>query len=250
MSLYSDLQQYRDPMWGLLMEAPLSVAPSGNAVLYEAHALYVTGLVSKLTGANVNRFLSTYGAVIEDQGLIRRKPRSDEDQSHDDYTGLAYGLTRYDRTLAKAIVTFGRNHGWFYDWKAPLRLGSISSYFTLAGRIIESRGRYLKFWHRRLAGQIEHYKICAGERLNTLEWAVWLGSIVFTNPQNTSGFLLDELKIAAAKDAGHDNLAVRLADKWRINGLRRVYSGKLSVAYSYYFGKDHPFSRALADNDF
>lgn len=249
MSLYSELQQYRDPMWGLLMEAPERAHPSGNAMLYEAHALYVASLVSKPTGANVNRFLSTYGAVIEDQGLIRRKPRSDEDQSHDDYTGLAYGLSWYDRSLVKAILTFGRNHGWFYDWKAPLRLGSISSYFALAGRIIESKGRYLKFWHRRLAGQIEHYKLCAGEHLNALEWAVWLGSIVFTNPQNTSGFLLDELKIAAAKEAGHSNLAVRLADKWRKRGLEKVYSGRLSVAYAYYFGKRHPFARALADEN-
>lgn len=239
------LEKYRDARFHLLGDGPNPVDPSGNTILYECHALLIYNDL-KHAFNNIGMYwiecYPEYREMLKEltvaSGLYRRKPRSDEDQAHDDYTGLAFSLG----SVAVTIYKRGLETGFYYDWKQPNK--------TLKQTLINIIKRKepvtnLKFWHARLPGQAQHYGIGCGKSPSLFGWLLWLGSILFTirKPNEESGWLLDYLKLRTALIWFPSHWAVKIA-KWAfVKQLNKHYFGSISRVYGVYFGPNHPFAR-------
>lgn len=220
-------EHYQDPNYALFGDGVFPKDPSGNGILYLGHFV----LIGRHVGVPEERLnslsLTHYFKVLVRNGLINRKPLSLDPQYHDDYTGLVY--TRRD--LALAVLDHGRSSNWNYNNLAP----QANSVFD----IVKQGAR---FWHRRMPGQIEHYKICAGESLDVLEKILWMASIVSTAlwGKGASGMLLDLLKLKAAESP--KSLSYRIAKYFFQRRLNKEYGGKVQNPYRAYFGELHPFT--------
>lgn len=221
------LNNYVDSKYEMFGDEIFPDDPSGNNILYLGHFV----LIGRYVGVPEHRMnsfvLTRYFMVEVKQGLINRKPNARDPNYHDDYTGLAY--TRRD--LAQAILDHGRNNNWNYNNVEPSK-NSIRD-------IIRQRA---KFWHRRMPGQIEHYKLCAGEPLSRLEEVLWAASIISTAiwGKGSSGMLLDLLKLKAAENP--NSLPYQIARYFFKRRLAKEYEGKIENLYKEYFGERHPFT--------
>lgn len=230
------LKPWQSP-YGLLSDYYGSGAPSGNGVLYMGHyALIKAHLGEPL---NDRAIFDTYRLVKAEHnnvayyGLIDRKPGAPEPEAHDDYTGLVFA----NKQAAFEVLHYGRCNNWNYNNTDPEANSLLD--------IIKQKAR---FWHRRLPGQIEHYKLANGEGLSQLEWALWTASIVATAlfSSGTSGMLMDLLKIKLADRQGHDNVytqTAKAAFNWRLN---KSFSGQVQMLYAEYFSMQHPFAQYSA----
>jgi hypothetical protein len=233
------LKEYREPTWGLLGDGLNPADPSGNALLYEAHAAWI---YRDLTGCNFAHedFYKAVGLLRAGGGLLYRKPPSKyhDEQTHDDYIGVASA----GFSVADGIRQHGESHGWFYDCWSP------ETTFWKALKRIATRvepWRYLSNWHGRFPGLKEHYLISAGQKPSLWGWMKWIASIAWTVREkgNESGWLLDYLKLRIANEKYPFHWAVVLANKVYKLGLNEHYNGHISEVYRVYFGPNHPLAR-------
>jgi hypothetical protein len=189
-----ELKDYREPVYGLLGDGIKPTTPSGNALLYEAHAGFI---YDDLNGVGPAHFVAFYkaadllavnsGQLAVDIGLLNKKPPPAADfQTHDDYIGCA----AYSRSCALKIVEHGKAHGWVFDNRTP----SLTFWQAL------KTGR-LEAWHGRFPGLVAHYLIASGEDPGFLHWLMWLGTIfnVTRSQGDESAWLLTYLKVRAAE---------------------------------------------------
>jgi hypothetical protein len=237
-SFVEDLKDYREPLYGLLGDMKHPEDPSGNSLLYEAHAVWIARDLAGLNYASASFYRATnlLQAAI---GLYYRKPLpAHDDETQDDYIGIASAST----VQAGRIVARGIQRGWFFDTWSP-NTGFRDALKLLLRRV--EGIKYLGCWHRRFPGLVPHYKISAGFNPGFFGWLTWSLSILWTIRKrgNESGWLLDYLKLRAADRLFPTNLAVRLVRKAFISQLNRHYFGNVANVYVTYFGVTHPLAR-------
>lgn len=237
-----ELKGYREPRWGLLGDGFKPKDPSGNSLLYESHAAWIWSDLMRYEFKRPHKEFHRVVGLLEGNrdGTFYRKPPEAfrDDQSHDDYTGVASAFGFY----AFQIAIRGTFKGWFYDsWRPEVGFWQAVKEILTRKKSIS----YLKFWHARLPGQIQHYKISANQSPSHLGWLLWLGSIVWTTRRqgNESGWLLDYLKLRVALHYFPENIYVRIANKWFIRQLNKYYFGNINRVYAVYFGAEHPLAR-------
>lgn len=240
MSFKTELARYRDPKYGLLGDGINPVDPSGNALLYEAHAAQITTDAANgalgLVLVDLNKAINLLKVK---PGLFRRKPKPAKDkQSHDDYIGVAAVSWR----CADQIAERGEARGWFFDNHAPNASFGKACYWVLRGWKPLS---YLwDFWHGRFPGFIQHINIAALQPPGKVGWLIWLASIWWScrSKGNESGKLLDYLKVRTAEQVYPEHWATKRAVEVYVNCLNNHYDGNVSSVYAVYFGPTHPFA--------
>jgi hypothetical protein len=235
-----ELKAYREPVHHLLGDGLSPTHPSGNALLYESHAAQIVQDMGYEPG--LTRIYEALDILRAGIGLYNRKPPPATDpQAHDDYTGAA----AINPASAANIVLRGETMGWVYDNRRPY--ATFWKAIAWIGRGSQSIS-YLKYWHARLPGQIQHYQIGARQSPSVLGWLSWMGSIMWTvrKPSNESGWLLDYLKLRTGIKHFPTHWAVKVASWWYKRQLNKHYSGCISHVYAVYFGAEHPLARYSA----
>lgn len=203
--------------------------PDGNAILYCGVAMAIKDLYEDPDDGDWLWVASIYRECQKEVGLLTRGPHKKEDfQTHDDYVGMCYLSARTNFMIAKSIVDYGKKHNWAYD-----NVGENSK--TLFG--------WLACWHRRFAGQVEHYKICATDKLNIFEQIWWSLGFLTIGKMTESGTQLRWLKLRAYQASPNKYwFCDKAAALWQ-NKIIKRYPNLMGDVFAIYYGKDHVFTR-------
>jgi hypothetical protein len=237
----ASLNEYRDPNHGLLGDGFKPAEPSGNSLLYEAHAAIIW---RDLTGMNYPHvdFYRACSILMAGEGLFFRKPPPAQDEeSQDDYIGVAAA----SKQMASSIVAHGELYGWFYDCFSP-SCSLLEALKLVVGRY--EPFSYLGLWHGRFPGLKSHYKIGAGLSPSFLGWVAWCFNVCWSvrKKGNESGWLMSYLMLRVANEQFPDHWAVKDATKFFKMQLNEYYFGHIGQVYSAYFGPLHPLTRFAA----
>lgn len=233
MGLRDFLPGYQDP-FGIMQDRNHVV--DGNALLYTGTMLVL--LSDEEDFPNVDDRLTFARAIAEAEiqpGLLMKYSKPADQESHDDYVGMAAASALIDNgNFAKRVLRFGRSHkyGWDNlntdDW-------SFRDFFV----------RFPGWW--------AHMKSAAGEWLNPIDqlWSfIDLVGIVFYE-DGASGTLMTYLryKTFTQKSSAWLNPLTRLGCViFKTAYLRRHPKG-IKESYAEYFGPNYPFSQ-LPDGKF
>ncbi len=196
--------------------------PDGNPVLYGGFYCAV-----RSTYFPQDEHIQKYVRDLYDDcrivpGLISRgsHKRLDE-QEHDDYIGLTFAaMVSGNRDIALDVYVYGKNHGWVFD-----------SQHTAHGWIKSRR-----FWHQRFPGQIAHYKICAGIRLNILDRLWMIVGFLFPS-KSESGVQLEWLRACAYAISSDKGFFRSLAVKWWMLAVLDRYPNGMGGVFHKYFDR-------------
>lgn len=202
--------------------------PDGNAVLYCGIAMVIKCIYSKLDEGDFAWFSAVYRDCRKSRGLLTRGSHKANDyESHDDYIGFCAGAQLAHDTWAAEVLGYGATHGWVYD------NSGISG--TLSG--------WIRTWHVRFPGQVQHYKLCARRPLGLLDriwWAIGMVSL----GASESGYQKRWLKYRAYKNQDLRYWLCDMAAAMWENGLRKRYPNLMGDVFAIYFkDTNHPFAR-------
>lgn len=201
----------------------------GNTVLYCGVAMMIKTTYEPADDGDWIWLQNVYREARKHRGLLTRGPhKKDDHQSHDDYVGLCAGISCTETpNIAADVVALGRSRKWVFD------NSGISN--SLRG--------WLRCWHARLPGVVQHYKICAGVELSWFDRFWWfLGT--FGIRKGMSGQQMRWLRIRAYRgSAGPRYWLLDLGSKLWETRLRRRHPNLMGDVFAEYYGPDHPFTR-------
>ncbi len=212
-----------------LISNQISQEPDGNAILYCGVAMAIKDLYSEPDDGDWLWAAEIYRVCRKEVGLLTRGPHKVNDfQSHDDYVGMCYLSLRTNRMIAASIVGYGKSRSWIYDNTGRSKEGIIG---------------WLSCWHRRFPGQVEHYKICAGESLNLFEQIWWALGFISFGKRSESGIQMDWLKYQAYRRSGMKHwVCDKAASLWQ-NMMINRYPNLMGDVFRVYYGSNHVFAR-------
>lgn len=231
------LKVYRDPKYGLLGDSVYPNDPSGNALLYEAHAARV--VKDKIpSGIPHSEFYMALNILEAAPGLFMRKPLPAKDpQTHDDFIGA----TALNFSAAVEVYCRGVTKGWWYN-----NLNPEESFWQGIKNILlmKSSISSIDFWHGRMPGVPQHYMLAAGVDPGVLGWLTWLLSIFWSTKDrgNESGWLLTYLQVRTASERFPGSKWITTAESRFRSQLDKHYGGDVANIYAIYFGPYHPFA--------
>ena len=212
-----------------LISNQIGQEPDGNAILYCGVAMAIKDLYEEPDDGDWLWVAEIYRVCRKEIGLLTRGPHKFNDfETHDDYVGMCYLSLRTNIAIAASIVGYGKTHSWMYD-----NTGTVSK--SILG--------WLRCWHRKFAGQVEHYKICAGEKLNLFEQIWWCLGFISLGKRTESGIQLDWLKYRAYRASPNKYwLCDRAASLWQ-NMIINRYPNLMGDVFGIYYGPNHVFTR-------
>lgn len=201
--------------------------PDGNAVLYCGVAMVVKCIDSPADEGDYLWMSAVYRDARKTRGLLTRgSHKANDHEAHDDYIGFCAGAQLAHPVFAAEVVGYGRSHKWVYDNTG----------------ISKSVSGWLRCWHARFPGCVQHYKLSALEGLNLFDRLWWaIGMIQFG--WSESGQQLRWLKYRAyTAQKNRYWLCDRAAAMWE-NRLRRRCPNLMGDVFAAYYGPGHIFSR-------
>jgi hypothetical protein len=197
--------------------------PDGNSLLYMGIRIVILNKFGLLTKDDCEWFIDAVKDCYAKPGLLHRGANKKYAQKHDDYMGVCAASHIVDPTIADDIARYGFLNGWIYQDMED--------------------DNPLNFHFYRLAGVIQHIRVCAGLKLNLLDQLIWSASVVFTtfsNPGATSGRILKWLMVKSIENKGY--LMCDIAAWWFKRDIKRRYPGLMGDVFAIYFSSEYPFS--------
>lgn len=242
----SEFHEYTD-RYGLIHSVKVNSdkAPSTqNPLLYTSEA-YILFALSGLNLMEVKPFGSIVKQCEIEPGLYKRHPECDDQEAHDDYTGLcAASAITADRGIAKNILNYGRNNITWFMKIIPLRYVYLNS----------PTGNLRKAWLGRMPQTVAHIRWAAGETPNLFQrlwWAAAIAKSAFGSGEDSDNWTLSWLLIQTYRNRA-TRAGCLLADfavsLW-IRGMKnRAIS--MQLVQWLYLGKDlnNPFYRYWEDH--
>lgn len=214
----NQINKYFDNSTQYLMAPTPHSEPDGNGLLYTSTLYVMLCLHGFSRASDKDNFLKMVAYSSKQDGLLTRGPhKSDELTSHDDYIGVTSASAFFDSGIAKLIYDYGKDHGWFYGHR----------------------------FFGRLLGLVQHFKLCAGIKLDLIDklfWALDIYRTTWKHTGATSSRILDWLKIQVYKHKDGQSTICNWAVRKFENDISKRYSGKMGNVFSIYFDDKHPFS--------
>lgn len=154
--------------------------PDGNAILYVGDLVYVWRShfdIEPWLGDLVR--VNYIQAKIESGRISRGRHKLMDNQSHDDFIGLAYAAQETGNGwIADEIIEHGRKTFWNYEDPTEIK-------FRLS---IEGFKEWFQDWHFRFPGQTQHYKLCS-TKYQYLNWfdRFWFSMNFFFSKNRING---------------------------------------------------------------
>jgi hypothetical protein len=237
-SVKDDLVAYTDRL-GFISGEKNPGAPSGNALLFTAEAMLVLRQQGCLAQFDRDLFLIQVSEACEIiTGLYKRPPPYSQDQeSQDDYIGLAAASYFLGTSHARDMLEYGREH--VYRWRF-LRL----PYQYDKAHVEESR--VFDAWLGRFVTAMIHIQWAAGERPALWRRLWWACSVAFSGSKDDQDpWLLNWLMIHTMD--GRSRIGVVAASIWRWR-LRRAFPDGIRQVFARYFNDPgHPLAKYAID---
>jgi hypothetical protein len=212
------IEYFKD--WPFMSHSNVGIL-DGNTILYSGHYALLHYLLFGTYKAAEDHSQKIYIDSKVDWGIINRGPhKPDDNQSHDDYIGLA-------------TMSF-------------LGSGYVARLFYERGPSFYKRGSGSRAWFNsqlwRIPGPWQHLKLCAGYDLNWFDrfwWSLGIVSTSFAKKESTSGRLMDwhlrHVYRISKKNYWLCNLAMDFVEKRN----SKIYPNLMGDVFSIYFTKEH-----------
>lgn len=206
--------------------------PDNNGLLYTGTYFVLLNRLGELKDSDNEHLRRVVDRCTPVWGLLYRHPSRRQHTAHDDYIGVSAAASIIGEPFyAKIFFVYGERHGWVYNH---------TDTYTLK--------QWFKSWFARLPGVVQHFKLCAGYKLSLFDQLWWALDIISTtrrDPDDTSGRILDWLKIQAYRKSKHNHWICNWAvDLWEAD-IRARYPRLMGDVFAVYFDEGHPFAKYM-----
>jgi hypothetical protein len=237
-SVKDDFLPYTDRL-GFISGEANPQGSSGNALLFTAYAMLVLRQQGCLAQFDRDLFLIQVAEACEIiPGLYKRPPPYSQDQeSQDDYIGLAAASYFLNTSHARDALEYGREH-YYKKWCFYCK------YQYDKAHVEESQ--VFNAWLGRFVTAMIHMQWAAGEYPALWRRLWWAYSVAFSGSKNEQDpWLLNWLMIHTMDGRSRIGLVGASIWQWR---LKRAFPGGIKQVFARYFNDpNHPLARYAQD---
>lgn len=234
MSIREDFKEYADSDGMLTPNFHPPVNSTGNGLLYTAEEMITLHELKLLTLEDQRAWDEIVKSCLVDGGMLKRnKYKNNEQNSHDDYTGVLTACYLLDSDFfTRNIYQYGKEHWWNFNNVNPGKFTGAS-------------------WLGRFPALIAHMYWCAGKTPNLfLRLYTALATIVSSSSdrKNHDNWMLTYLRILVNNDKCWIN---RLANKVFMKKLFQHYpDGFRQIFKEYCVNPQHPLAKHFVTRNF